>query len=253
MTDADRIKHARLYLDKLAHGISPLDDTPVPAGELLHNVHVSRCLSYVADVLDTVCENGTDILYRMQKQPFMITQEQIESFEYSTTPITVSDLARRLNDAADVAEGETQLRYSSITYWLIETGLMTVIKEPNEMKLPTESGRRLGIGTEERFGHGGAYTVVVFNEAAQRHIVANIDAIVASEDHRFQMQGQPWRPEDDATISRLCANGVQVYEIALELRRSVASVRSRCKRLGIDLPLSNNSHSNRNSRRDWNR
>lgn len=243
MTDADRIKHARLYLDKLAHGISPLDDTPVPDGELLNNVHISRCLSYVTEVLDGLIENRPDYFFYPKKRPFEISDEQRADFEYSETPITVTEIARRLNIAADVMGGETQLRYSGIIFWLVECGLLAAGETGSDTKLPTELGREHGISTEERQGRDGStYIVAMYNEAAQRHIVDNIDAIVEAESRRFQMQGQRWRAEDDALIRTQCAKEVPLYEIALELRRSVASVRSRCRTLGIYLPETNSKN-----------
>lgn len=249
MTDAERIKHARLYLDKLAHGISPLDDTPVPENELLKNVHISRCLSYVTEVLDGLIENRPDYFFYPKKRPFEISDEQRANFEYSEAPITISEISRRLNVAADVVGGETYLRYSGIIFWLVECGLLAAGETGSDTKLPTELGRQLGLSTEERQGDDGAYLVVVYNKAAQRHIVDNIDAIVEAESRRFQMQGQRWRAEDDALIRRQCAKEVPLYEIALELRRSVASVRSRCRTLGIYLPESNSKNAYYNNSR----
>lgn len=244
MTDTDRIKHARLYLDKLANGISPLDDTPVPDGEIIHNVHVSRCFSYVAELLEKVTEKGAELSGKPKKRPFFITEEQCGNFAFSDTPITVSDIARRLNAAAEVTGGETRLRYSSITFWLIENGLLSIDKhsDGNETKKPTVEGERLGIAVEQRNGKSGKYSVVVYDKAAQHHIVDNINAIVAMEKQRFQMQEQPWRQEDDRIIEQRCKDGVPVYEISLELKRNVASVRCRCKKLGVTLPQQHNDN-----------
>ena len=173
---------------------------------------------------------------KAKKQPFAITKEQCERFEYSDVPITVSEIARRLNIAAE-AGPDSQLRYSSITFWLIEINMLTISKYPDGKRgqAPDGAGRGTGHidgGARER---RGTYTVVVYGRTAQRFIVENINAVLESEKLRFKMQGQPWRAEDDSTLRDGAARGVPIYEIALELSRNISSVRSRCKRLGIEI------------------
>ena len=240
MTELEKIQNAKLYIEKLARGINPVNDLPVAENELVNDVHISRCFFYVAEVLERFLADagaGEAAAHRKpKKQPFSITEEQCGCFEYSTAPITVSEITRRLNIAAEAGD-DNQLRYSSITFWLIETGMLAISKYPDgkEVKRPTEHGAALGISTTERESVGGTYNVVVYGEQAQRFIVENINAVLESEKLRFKMQGKPWREEDDAVLRDCAARGVPIYEIALELSRNVSSVRSRCKRLGIEL------------------
>ena len=58
MTELEKIEYTKSFIDKLAKGINPLDGTPVPDGELLNNVRISRCMFYVSDILRQVIENG---------------------------------------------------------------------------------------------------------------------------------------------------------------------------------------------------
>ena len=44
MTELDMIRRAQMYMEKLSHGINPLDGTPVAAGDLIRNGRMSRCL-----------------------------------------------------------------------------------------------------------------------------------------------------------------------------------------------------------------
>ena len=240
MTELEKIQKAKLYIEKLACGINPINDDPVAEQELINDVHISRCFFYVAEILGQFiarAEAEEDAQRKKaKKNPFSITEEQCARFEYSAVPVTVSEIARRLNIAAESAGG-SQLRYSSITFWLIETGMLAISKHPGgkEVKRPTERGLTLGISTMERESAGGAYTVVVYDERAQRFIVDNISAVLESEKVRFKMQGQPWRAEDDAVLRGCVSRGVPIYDIALALSRNISSVRSRCKHLGIKL------------------
>ena len=58
MTELEKIKRAKMYLDKLANGINPLDDTVVPDEDIVNQVRLSRCFFFVSDVLRQVIENG---------------------------------------------------------------------------------------------------------------------------------------------------------------------------------------------------
>ena len=52
MTELDMIRRARMYMEKLSHGINPLDGTPVADGDLIRNGRMSRCFAFVAEVLE---------------------------------------------------------------------------------------------------------------------------------------------------------------------------------------------------------
>ena len=43
MTELEKIEQAKMYMDKLANGINPIDDTMAPDDDLINNVRLSRC------------------------------------------------------------------------------------------------------------------------------------------------------------------------------------------------------------------
>ena len=43
MTELEKIKRAKMYMDKLANGINPIDETMVPDEDVVNNVRISRC------------------------------------------------------------------------------------------------------------------------------------------------------------------------------------------------------------------
>lgn len=58
MTELEKIERAKVYMDKLANGVNPVDDSVVPDEDVVNNVRLSRCFFFVADVLEQVIENG---------------------------------------------------------------------------------------------------------------------------------------------------------------------------------------------------
>ena len=51
MNELDTLKRAKKYIDKMAQGINPLTDQSVPQTDLIANKRISKCFSYVSDIL----------------------------------------------------------------------------------------------------------------------------------------------------------------------------------------------------------
>ena len=183
MTELEKIAYAKSFIDKLANGINPLDDTPIPDDDIANNVRLSRCFFYVSDILRQVYENGgVTKPKRTPKIPFAVTLEQLEKFEYSAEPIAVSEIAKRIYAMAD-NENMEKVSYRQINQWLLNIGMLYLHdfggKKP--VKRPTEAGNQIGITVETRMGRYGEYQVVLYNEEAQRFILDNLEAVVATE------------------------------------------------------------------------
>ncbi|MBE6662816.1 MAG: hypothetical protein E7606_06045 [Ruminococcaceae bacterium] len=183
MTELEKIAYAKSFIDKLANGINPLDDTPIPDNDIANNVRLSRCFFYVSDILRQVYENGgVTKPKRSPKIPFTVSLEQLERFEYSVDPIPVSEIAKRIY-AMVKNENMEKVSYRQINQWLLNMGMLYLHdfggKRP--IKRPTEAGNQIGITVETKMGRYGEYQVVLYNEGAQRFILDNLDAVVATE------------------------------------------------------------------------
>ena len=100
MTETELMQRAKTYIDKLANGINPLDDTVIDDSDVINNVRLSRCLFYVSDVLRQVIENGGSVRTKTskpKKTAFTISFEDAQKFEFSDVPISVSEIAKRIN------------------------------------------------------------------------------------------------------------------------------------------------------------
>ena len=183
MTELEKIAYAKSFIDKLANGINPLDDAPIPDDDIANNVRLSRCFFYVSDILRQVYENGgVTKPKRTPKIPFAVSLEQLEKFEYSSEPIAVSEIAKRIYTMAD-NENMEKVSYRQINQWLLNIGMLYLHdfggKKP--VKRPTEEGNQIGITVETRMGRYGEYQVVLENEDAQRSILDNLESVVATE------------------------------------------------------------------------
>ena len=57
MTELETMQRAKMYVEKMANGIDPLSGRPAQETDLINNVRISRCLFYVADILQKVIDN----------------------------------------------------------------------------------------------------------------------------------------------------------------------------------------------------
>lgn len=241
MTELEKIEYAKSFIDRLANGINPLDDSPISDNDIANNVRLSRCFFYVSDILRKVIENGGIQVAKVakpRKKEFSLSDDERSRIQISEMPLSVSEISRCLNDIIDL---DTTKKISSVTInnWLMELKLLelTVLPNGKSRKMPTEQGREMGIFTEERTGQYGTYTVVLFSRPAQQFIYDNIDAIVASraekDDPLSEFHNRPWTEAHDERLIDLFSKDVSVPEIALTLKRTDAGVRARLKSLGL--------------------
>lgn len=249
MTELEKIESAKAYVVKLANGINPIDDSPVADSDIVNNVRISRCLFYVSDILQQVIDNKGVVkrtVVKTLKESFSITQEQISLFHFSNEPITVSEIAKRINEVADLKENQSKLKPADINTALVEMGALEIVTSYNgkTRKLPTKMGESIGIIAQERTGQYGVYINVLFSKAAQQFIVDNIDAIVniynsslekkKSESAKENEQAQStWEQDELARLVDLFGDGVSTKEIAKQLNKTESQVKSELIKFGF--------------------
>lgn len=241
MTELEKMQRAKLYIDKLAQGVNPLDDSVVPDSEVINQVRISRCLFYVSELLNQVIAREKRTTLRKSakpaKRPFSLPLEQRMCFPYSEAPVSISEITRLLNQLID-KETMVSLSYRTLTSWLLSLGMLTRIEEPQGKYAlrPTPSGEELGISAVQRTGSRGDYIVVVYDQAAQHFVVENLDAALAASQPQQDaevLQGTPWLPAHDDCLRDLCQKKVPLAEIAITLKRSPSAVQSRAKLFGF--------------------
>lgn len=245
MTELEKIAYAKLFIEKLANGINPIDDSIIPDGDVVNNVRLSRCFFYVSDILRQLIENGgitpapQPREKRGKKQPYFLSPEQAAQFEYSDIPITATEIINRII-AIGPQEGVKKFPKRNLVKWLLCLELIEELEVNNtKIKRPTDSGKEMGILLEERQGQYGSYFVILYNRDAQQFIIDNIEAILTLDNrvYREKMnldnQGRPWDGEQDARLVALFNEGFSVQEIARELKRGAKAIRIRLQNKGM--------------------
>lgn len=233
MTELETLQRAKMYMERLANGINPLDESVIPEGEVINHVRLSRCLFYVADVLRQVIENGgISKNQKVKKHPFSLPIERRQAFVFSEKPLTITEIVTRINDLLP-EETMTKLKTTTVTQWLLSIDLLKIESnaEGKSTRRPTSQGENMGIGVEHRNSLNGPYTVVTYHLDAQHFVLDNIDAMIAYEQSRTENQGKPWSAEEDRYLLDLHQKNVPINEIALELKRNNSAIRARLKNL----------------------
>ena len=180
MTELEIMQRAKMYMDKLAQGIDPITDRPLPGDTALNQVRLARCFSYVSGVLDQVIANGGNVGAGPKLQPFAISPEQLAMVRLSQEPVTVSWLVESLAGAVN-DPGMKKLGTTVITNWLLNQGFLEKITTPEgkNIRVPTAKGLAMGMTSETRQGKDGEYQMVRYDLNAQRFVL----------DHLMEMLG----------------------------------------------------------------
>ena len=148
----------------------------------------SKAKKYGAAFLACIAEHGPEVSARKRRansadlSPFRLPPEERERFAFSDEPIGIAMITRKINELID-RDAMQGLKCSAITAFLLRQGLLAETEQGDgkRARMPTKTGRVLGIRTEQRTGANGAYTAVLYGRAAQRYILDHLDEITSVE------------------------------------------------------------------------
>ncbi len=189
--DMQQIARAKDYVDALAKGINPVTGQAAPESDTINHVKIARCLFFVSEVLGKVLSGDTAIPRKSK-----LLEPDVEKIDKSRImimprPVTVSKLTAQINDA--VPQNMKKIKTTSVTNWLVSIGALEIVTILDKKhKYPTPDGNVCGITQEKHIGPHGAYTLVLYNENAQRFIVENLPAIL-----QYEKQQKALRKEEE--------------------------------------------------------
>ena len=176
MEDKEKIVTAQDWVRKLANGINPLDGNAVKEDDVVNNIHISRCLFYVAELLGKLSEK-TQKVNSIRNIPFVSSAIQMDKYNY-VDAISISAFAREIRNL--LPANMRAISNTSLINWLLQEGLLS-ISEPDSTgrayKIATEAGKAIGIYTEERESNGGHFLITLYNQNAQRYLLEHLEEI----------------------------------------------------------------------------
>ena len=178
MQDDNKTITAKDWILKLANGINPLNGSALPDDDIVNNVHISRCLFYVSDLLDTIPDNSKKKSKKYDLDFYIKPEDLGKVVIVDSTGI--SNLVREINKL--IPDNMRPLHLNKIVNWLITNGYLEEVEDSNfgKKKTPTVSGSSIGISAESRQGTNGQYWAVLYNSNAQRFILNNLYAIIGA-------------------------------------------------------------------------
>ena len=94
MTDMKKLATAKVWIEKLANGINPLNDELVKEDDIINNVNISRCLFYVTELLDEI--KAETAVERKGRKAFFLSTKDAANIHIST-PNGIANFVKLVN------------------------------------------------------------------------------------------------------------------------------------------------------------
>lgn len=177
MTDKEVMERAKEYIDRLSAGTNPITGEPVEENDVVRNVRISKCLTYVSHVLAALIANGGNVT-KKTAAPFKISGEQLKKFRFSDEPVSVSEIVRRINETVNENESG-KLSYTVIVQWLESEGYLEMKETDGQRgRRPCVKGKAIGIIEEDRKNIKGNYIAVLYTKGAQKFVIDNLQEMI---------------------------------------------------------------------------
>ena len=168
----NRLSVAINWIRELANGMNPIDGSILPDNDIVNNVHISRCLFFVSDILEDIGKNKS-FQAKKTERDFQLTPADAAKVNVSEKT-GIALFVKEINKV--IPENMKPLSAVRVTQWLVSLGYLKEQERSGggKYKVPTDLGISLGITSEWRDGARGQYLAVSYDANAQRFILENI-------------------------------------------------------------------------------
>lgn len=170
--DQTKLDTAIDMIKKLANGVNPINGSILPDSDIVNNVHVSRCLFFVADLLEDL-DKKKSTPAKQYDQEFQLTPELAEKVNI-TERTGIAMFVKEINKV--IPENMKPLAAPKVTQWLVSAGYMEELErsDGHKYKTPTELGASIGLSSAWKEGTQGQYLAIFYDAQAQRFILDNL-------------------------------------------------------------------------------
>ena len=170
--DKEKLRCAIEWIDKLANGVNPIDDNILPEDDIINNIHISRCLFYVAGLLENIGTPKTKSRKQYELE-FQLSKEAAAKV-CITEATGISMFVKEINKV--IPENMKPLSATQVTEWLVSVGYLEERQrnDGHKYKTPTELGTSIGITSSWKEGSQGQYLAVAYDANAQLFLLENL-------------------------------------------------------------------------------
>lgn len=176
MEENEKIVIAKDWIYQLANGINPLNGATLKEDDVVNNIHISRCLFYVADLLGKFSEKKKKT-GSSRNIPFDSSVIQLDKYD-NTQPMSITAFIKEVEKL--IPENMKVVNYKTIVQWLVQEEML-IESAPDSngrtFKMATEKGATVGIYCEQRERNGRVYNVTLYNRDAQIFILEHLEEI----------------------------------------------------------------------------
>lgn len=178
---AKKLLESKQVLEKLAHGINPIDGSNITTDQLLNNPQVIRHLFVLLNFLDSELEKQKKIKNRKRtkKVVLTLTPEQLEKVLLPKGPIGINEFAQAVNLVIDENISK-KLSGAIINRMLNKIGVLSEekINDSKTRTVVNDNSIAYGIESMESYYNGEPYQRVVFNDIGKEFLLKNIIIIM---------------------------------------------------------------------------
>ena len=169
----NKITVALDWITKLANGMNPIDGSILPESDIVNNVHISRCLFFVSNLLEEMGRKKPSQQKKQYESEFQLTPEAASKV-YIAERTGIAMFVKEINKV--IPESMKPLAASKVTQWLASTGYLEEKErsDGHRYKAPTELGTSIGITSVWRDGYQGQYLAIFYDSNAQHFILENL-------------------------------------------------------------------------------
>ena len=247
MNEKEKLEYTKAFIDKLANGINPIDNSIIPENDLFNNVRISRCMHYISSLLDKAIKNcDTENISTNKKsnsnKPIFFAVDDLKTFVFSAVPVPVNYLTKQLNNILK-SKDMIRLHQRNIKDYMLKLGYLELQENQYGVSTarPSQRGIELGLGLTTIENSRGDSIAITYNTNAQRFILENINKIAELRNtgnyniysETVSNRGKAWTAEQEQIMIDSFNKGISLKEIAEKLQRTTYAVQLRLEKLGL--------------------
>lgn len=180
MYSKNQLRITNDWMKCLAQGYDPRTGDFLEKDTVLHDVEFARCFYFVSEMIEELLSNHIVIDRKRKIEEFYLTEEMKNTIKAIEDNVTISTFIEPYNRMIGELKMK-KLQATKITNWLLKEGYLMVETDERgkNYRVPSISGKDLGLSSEQRSGQYGTYEIVLYSKDAQQFLVNHMEEIVA--------------------------------------------------------------------------